>query len=525
MEPLGGWTGRTASALQAALRLSNEAFAQRLGVGVRTVAAWHQKPTLRPRSEMQQVLDTALEQATPAEKQRYAQLSGAIEPPQLPDALFPTVAPEAEHRLRTDRHIGAALDWLDQQAGWAPNAARQEVASRLQHLDMRALLARGGTRSHVQQRQIAEALGHYYGNRTGGHGRYVGQLNTDGDAPTSILTHCEWLDLDCPLIAGNDRFSIGRSTSADHVQLNEQTAISAAQRIAETLALGIRFIDMPLYSLTDIDTEARGISGTFGMSSFIEYAFTMDLLEGELIDALASESPPHLPLRDRYLPDISTVLNLADRLCAGGVLVLTAIARPSHPFSVGDDYVLLVQERSGSVLNAARRLAVIPKGFHQPIVDARAETHIGATLLREMEEELFGREDIDNTVAEQRSADPMHPSRLSEPMRWLLDKPDRLRLECTGIGLNLVSGNYELACLLVIDDEEFWPRYGGQIEANWEAEGLRLLSSRDHQQITELIANPAWSNEGLFALLQGLRRLRTLGSKRVDVPPIGWEIA
>lgn len=36
-----------------------------------------------------------------------------------------------------------------------------------------------------------------------------------------------------------------------------------------------------------------------------------------------------------------------------------------------------------------------------------------------MEEELFGRADIDNTVTEQRSIDPMHPSRLSEPMRWL----------------------------------------------------------------------------------------------------------
>jgi len=63
MDPVTGWTGRTACALQAALRLSNETFAEWLGIGVRTVAAWHQKPTLRPRPEMQQVLDTALEQA------------------------------------------------------------------------------------------------------------------------------------------------------------------------------------------------------------------------------------------------------------------------------------------------------------------------------------------------------------------------------------------------------------------------------------------------------------------------------
>ena len=66
---------------------------------------------------------------------------------------------------------------------------------------------------------------------------------------------------------------------------------------------------------------------------------------------------------------------------------------------------------------------MIPKGFHQPLTDYGSDTQLGATLRREMEEELFGRDDLDNTVANQRRADPMHPSRLSEPMRWLLDDP------------------------------------------------------------------------------------------------------
>src|SRR5918997_2341730 len=75
------WTGRTACALQAALRLSNESFAEHLGIAVRTVAAWHQKPTLKPKSEMQQLLDTALEQASPAVKTRFVQcLPGFADP-------------------------------------------------------------------------------------------------------------------------------------------------------------------------------------------------------------------------------------------------------------------------------------------------------------------------------------------------------------------------------------------------------------------------------------------------------------
>lgn len=76
MSGVGGWTGRSASALQSALRLSNEKFAEKLGIGARTVASWHQKPDLRPQSEMQQVLDTAYERASDAERARFAELTG-----------------------------------------------------------------------------------------------------------------------------------------------------------------------------------------------------------------------------------------------------------------------------------------------------------------------------------------------------------------------------------------------------------------------------------------------------------------
>jgi hypothetical protein len=158
------------------------------------------------------------------------------------------------------------------------------------------------------------------------------------------------------------------------------------------------------------------------------------------------------------------------------------------------------------------------------LTDIREDAPIGATLQREMEEELFGREDIDHTISDQRSVDPMHPSRLSEPMRWLIETPDALRMECTGFGLNLVSGNYEFASLIVIEDEKFWSQFGGQVEANWESASLRRYSSLDSRLLTELIEEVAWSNEGLFALLQGLRRLSRIGGHRVNLPTVTWEI-
>jgi 8-oxo-dGTP diphosphatase len=68
------WTARLACHLQAALRQTNESFAQRLGVAVRTVAAWHDKLELVPRADVQQILDTALEQASPSALERFARL-------------------------------------------------------------------------------------------------------------------------------------------------------------------------------------------------------------------------------------------------------------------------------------------------------------------------------------------------------------------------------------------------------------------------------------------------------------------
>jgi hypothetical protein len=109
-------------------------------------------------------------------------------------------------------------------------------------------------------------------------------------------------------------------------------------------------------------------------------------------------------------------------------------------------------------------------------------------------------------------------------MRWLMEDPGHLRVECTGFGLNLVSGNFEFTGLIVIDSEDFWDRYGGHIEANWESSALRQYSSLDSESLTELVHDAAWSNEGLFALLQGLRRLKQTGGNRVNLPTIEWRM-
>jgi len=423
------------------------------------------------------------------------------------------------------------LDRLDQEAGWEPGRARHQVAAQLAQLDAPDVQDRANLRGRIGQNRIAEALGGYYascGHEAAGYGRYSARVGRGNPISTSVLTHPGWLDLDCPLCRDSDRLTLTTPPRSSDVPLGTEITTVAARRLAEALAVGGRIVDRPLYRLFDADIRRGQIAGSVSVTPFVRYALTMDLLEGELLDTLSAGQPAlpgSLPLRDRYLPDVASVLGTGGRLCAGGALALCAIARPASRHRGPADYALLVQQRSSQVVNATRRLAVIPKGFHQPMTDYRADAQIGATLRRELEEELFGREDADSTRTTGRhAADPMHPSRLTEPMRWLASEPGRLRLECTGFGLNLVSGNFEFACLVVIESEDFWSQYGGDVAANWEASTLRLCSSLDGDSVTELARDVGWSNEGLFAFLQGLRRLSQLGGNRVNLPAIDWEI-
>jgi hypothetical protein len=513
--------------------MTNESFAAHLGAAVRTVANWEAKPDIVLSATMQEILDTALHQASEQTKQRFSMLSderprrsGVSDDPQRGKHG----GAEASTRLDTDRDIAIALEWLDRKQGYPDIPARQLVTEELANFDHGQMKDRALRRGRVSQRQVADALSTYYEDGFDEHWMYRTSYDSDTDAVASILCRSSWLDLGIGLVPDRDRLTLTSTADDAESTMESGSAERVRHHLVEIVASGRRVVDAPLYRLLSIDLDCGRIDGAVGMTTFMDYALTIDSLEGELLDAIAAgqpTTPGALPLRDHYLPDIAAVLDFQGRLCAGGALALCAIARPASRSRRGQaDYLLLIQERAGNVLNAAGRLAVIPKSFHQPLVNYQDDAQLSATLLREMEEELFGRDDVDSTTGGQRNADPMHQSRLSEPMRWLLDtsRGERLRVECTGFGLNLVSGNFEFANLIVIDDPDFWVRFGGHIQANWESDGIRQYSSMSRSLLTNLIRDQSWSNEGLFALLQGLRRLREIGGDRVDIPIIEREI-
>lgn len=394
--------------------------------------------------------------------------------------------------------VEAACTWLDERLTWKPGTSARRVKARLPKT-RRELGTRQARRARVSRSDVVAALRAYYGTDPE-YRLYTAHFG--GQAlETSILTRQDWLDLNIPLDETTDGLTLAPTASKPTA---EPVPEAALERLAEVEAAGVRLTNEQTYRLLDVDIRDGLIRGTVDVTPFLEYALTLDLLESELLDALAAGKPikpGSLPLRDRYLPSLASVVDVASRLCAGGVLALCAVARPASQHGQAD-HLLLIQERSQLVVNAARQLTVIPKGFHQPMTDVYADTSVRSTLLRELEEELFGRADLDNTVSARRAALPMHPGRMSEPVRSLLEH-DGLRLECTGFGFNLVSGNFEFACLLRIDYEDFWSQFGGHIEANWEAKVLLTCSSQQAGSLPQLREAADWNNEGLFTFSEG----------------------
>jgi len=75
MSPTHEWTGKDATALRKALRMTESRFAARLSVSFRTVAHWAAHPATVPRAAAQDMLDELLAGASPAVKARFEQLT------------------------------------------------------------------------------------------------------------------------------------------------------------------------------------------------------------------------------------------------------------------------------------------------------------------------------------------------------------------------------------------------------------------------------------------------------------------
>lgn len=499
------WTTREADALRAALRLTNEEFAEELGVSARSVALWRKGSDGAISLQIQRIFDTVLERATESQRERFAQLAGLGEAAGMSDAL--------RSRLDVATNLHSALAWL--QSGEDDDAAARVLAAAAR------VDAAAGPRwrmAETDRSAVAQRLRQYYADGFGDHRPVCVGLG-DADIDLTILSEADWFSdpVDLQADEAAKRFAYDHAAAVVPKPDSDTWRRAAETRLAECLVQETRFVDGQLYRMTGWEAQPDGVRTSFTTGSFAQYALTVDLLEAETF-AAAQGGGEALPLRDLMMPTVESVLTPGSRNCMGGVLALTAFARPAQGARPAD-FALLIQERGAKVLNASGRLAVIPKCFHEPTSEPSWEVSVGTSLTRELEEELFGKAEVDTTLDTRRTIDPMHPDLLTGPMRYLTEAgPDAWSMECTGFGFNLLTGNYEFPCLVAVHDEGFWQRCGGDVESNWESERITLVSSQDEAGLRALTHNPAWSDEGLFAFVLGLRRLHELHPERVALP-------
>lgn len=187
MDVVDRWTGRHASALQAALRMTHEEFAEHLGVARRTIVNWHARPDITPSSELQRALDTALERASASARARFARHLDDAAPRTPGQGIALTVAlaivtrgPDVLLVCRRDDTTG--LRWQFPAGVVKPGASPERVA-------VRETLAETGIHCAVQ-----EDLGGRVHPATGVHCQYflcsylAGEVaNLDADENDSVI--------------------------------------------------------------------------------------------------------------------------------------------------------------------------------------------------------------------------------------------------------------------------------------------------------------------------------------------------
>lgn len=410
---------------------------------------------------------------------------------------------------------------------WLGDAIGVKTSELGQVINARSTLANGSSLPAIsQERLAAKVLGFYGPDAFAQAGFTPYRFHVGGHAHiTTVATRSEWIGLWIPLPANDASGHTARchlvGSPASELRMHDVVTEGALNRLARQVAAGDQaplMIERPLYDLNALAVDDRGLEATFSVGSFAHYALTYDLLEDEAVAAALDPQWQILPIRSRLMPDLNTAFALDRRLCAGGVDSLTAIARPATRTRPAD-FLLPIQERSAKVLNVRRSLTVIPKAFHQHLVDPAEEVPLAVTVRRELEEELFGREDVDDSRLRRGvPLSPYHRRALSEPMRWLDELPDSCSLQCTAAGIDLLSGTYAVATVIVIDDERFWEEFGGSCVPNWEATGVQVFSSHDESGLASLLSNARWDSQGLFTLVEGLRQLARRFPERVTLP-------
>ena len=299
----------------------------------------------------------------------------------------------------------------------------------------------------------------------------------------------------------------------------EITEVEVAPYLADIVRSKAQNWDNPIFRLLLAEFNGGNAETEFASDTYLRYRFTTGLMREEVFEwAAGTESfdsrRPRLPLRERWLPTGSTLANYRERICAGGVNVLVALARPEPD----NDYALFLHQRSRQVSEGRDDLSVIPMGYHESMHNPALEVDPAFSVFRELYEELFGgREEVRGKAF----ARPRFFYRGNAPLEWLRANSASFELVLTAFGINLLQGNYDFAYILAVEDTSFWSEFGPDLILNWESahgKGLDLVSSQDADGLRERLQATHWAGSALMTFVEGLKFLAGRHPEGIRLP-------
>ena len=340
---------------------------------------------------------------------------------------------------------------------------------------------------------------------------------------TSVLTKIKWLDLSLKLTLDGDNYVL-------HDGAPNLPDIALPREPAKRLAMDLKHRETKLvnrnaFRLISIGSQRAHPRFTFSEMRYLQHKLTSGLLEPELRDALFTcnfnvqtimrERQTRLPLRDRLLPNIRSILQFSDRVCTGGVAAVLAIATGDE----NDEFLIPIYRRSGKVARNPFMLSIAPSGVHSAEIEVQREVNIICTIFREFFEELQKGEDTGRESISRLKWDWYFS--LCPALVWLREHPDSWCMECVTFSLNSFSGGYGFGVLWIIQDPEFWKTYGGELSVNWEiSEVAERLHSKDTSAIARILTKQDWADECQMIMVECIMRLAKKFPNKCRIPSI-----
>lgn len=371
---------------------------------------------------------------------------------------------------------------------------------------------------------LNECLFEYYRRKLARADLSLYTFEVDGkklESPIAVRT--EWQNLSIPLKPGHevchisDRYFVPGRVGKAASDLLQKYASVWKQQLARSSG---REWDDPLFWLQSLELEGRSLKASFALTSFYAYKYSVGLLETELISVLREKQLDlslairSLELRDALLKDAAQLMDTR-RAGSSGCVVLFGMARER-------DYLLLLQQRSKRVTDQPEMLSVVPQGFHAPCQKGVSLVHeweaqLSETVLREVFEEIFGGEEqVGRPVPAYCREDLL----MNDAIRWLHEHPGAWTMEVVGHCCHLMAGERDFAVLMAIHDPEFWRIFYRDPNKRvfkycWESDDqVDCVSSTDRNRLVSLLRDRAWTGEGPFALIEGLKRLHQIDPSR-----------